>query len=461
MKKALWIPLLILALLLFVFTGCSSTSDSTETPPDATTGDQAGDTTGDSKSTGDTQEDVTLTAWYYFEEGTAEWYQAWADAVNETYPWITVELEELPYDSGPEKFTVACATNTTPDLYFDGFSRISPAVYGDLCLDVTDVVTEHQDVFLGEIKDGVVDGKNFYIPLQDGGGYAITVNMTLAEELGVTDMLPEDWTQWSYDDYLEICRAAKAADPSIYPTALYAGSSSADAAYYNLFIANGVELVNEDNTAAFNTPEALEVLEFLKTIIDEELCAGGPATTVAEDIFEYWSAGRLLFCMPTAFSNAASFYANMEAGNSAVFDFKLLAAPTSAGDYSPDCVTWGTYGVCAFKNNGNDEAIKLALGVMLEDPTYQNGIVNAIGKMSLLNNTTINYPTEELTEIMEQGAEYSANYARSDFGILESWWTDFRETFYPQLQDFYVGNIDAQTMLDTWEAGANGVLGAQ
>lgn len=463
MKKALAL-LLAIVMMLSVLAGCGAQQDSsaqtTAAPGDSTT---AGDTTTAATSDNEEHENVTLTAWYYIEEGVSEGYEGWADKVHETYPWITIEFEELPYDSGPEKFTVACATNTTPDLYFDGFSRISPAVHGGLCADLTDLVTDYQDTFLGEQISGVVNGENHYIALQDGASYAIAVNMTLAEQLGVADMLPTDWTQWSYDDFLEICRAAKAADSTIYPTALWAGSRSSDACYYNLLVANGVALTNDDLTAtAFNTGDnqakALEVLNFLNTIMDEGLCPNGAATMVDEDLYEYWNSGRQLFRINAALSNATGMYNDQQTGTSIEFDFDFLAAPTATGDYTPNCVSWGTYGVCVFKNNGHEDAAKLALGVLLENPEYMNTIVQITGKSSLLTNTSISYATEALDALMARATDYSANYADSSFGILESWWTDFRETFYVQLQDFYVGNIDAQTLLDNWQASGDTVL---
>ncbi len=446
-KRALALLLALVMLLGLVACGSKTDTNTTDTG------------SSDNAANGEEKEAVTLSAWYYSDPGVAEGYQAWADAVHEAYPWITIELEELPYDSGPEKFTVACATGTTPDIYFDGYSRISAAVHGGICMDLTNIVSDHQDLFIGDITDGVVDGKNYYIPMWDGGGYCLAVNLTLAERLGVADMLPEDWTQWSYDDFLEICRAAKAADPSIYPTALWAGSQSSDAAYYNLLVGAGVELTNEDLTAtAFNTPEALEVLEFLHTIIDEELCPAGYATAVDTDLYAPWNAGTLLFRNFTAFTNAGLFESDLAAGNRVDFDWTFVLAPTPTGDYTPNGVSWGSYGACAFPIEGHEEAVELALNMFLEEPEYQNTILNAWGKFSRMNNTTIEYSSEELAELMQRCGEYSAEYTVSDFGILEGWWTDFRMTFYPQLQDYYLNNIDAQTMLDNWQAAGDEVI---
>ena len=61
---------------------------------------------------------------------------------------------------------------------------------------------------------------------------------------------------------------------------------------------------------------------------------------------------------------------------------------------------------------------------------------------------------------MDRATVFSAEHNTSDFGILEPWWSDFRQTFYPQLQDFYTGAIDAETMLNNWQSAADAVIAA-
>ena len=102
-----------------------------------------------------------------------------------------MEYEVLPYESGPEKVTVAYATNTTPDILLDGYSRIAPAVNAGITADVTDVIEEYSDCFLAEQLDGkMADGNYGFIAMTNGAPYGILVNMDLAEQLGVADLLP-------------------------------------------------------------------------------------------------------------------------------------------------------------------------------------------------------------------------------------------------------------------------------
>lgn len=408
---------------------------------------------------------VTLSLWIYDDgDVVTDLYEEFAASVNEAYPWITIETEVLPYDSGPEKFVVACATNTTPDLYFDGYSRIAPAVKAGLTVDVTDVI-QNNDVFISQQKDGIMaDGKYGYVSTATGAAYCVFVNMDLAERLGVADMLPEDLLTWSYDDLLEICRAAKAADPTIIPMDLYAGSQSSDAYTYSWFIANGVDLTNDDLTAtAFNEGEnrekALEVLNLFKTLIDEGLTNEGAATMVDTETQLLWEAGQVLF-YHGAFSNNMTWYKEQQDGLCVPFAYDSLGVPTSTGAAVPTVCNWGSYGYCGFKNNGHEEEIKLVLNHWLQDPYWQSQLSNLTGRLSVMSTTTAEYPTDAIATTMARGAAYGAANAISDFGILESWWADFRGTFYPNLQEFYVGTVDAGTMLDNWQAAADAVIAA-
>ena len=412
------------------------------------------------------QEDVTLSLWVY-EDGDAvtALYEEFCDAVNAAYPYITVEMEVLPYDSGPEKFSVACATNTTPDLYFDGYSRIAPAVEAGLTVNVSPLLEQYADNFIATQKDGIMaDGNYGYISTATGAAYCILVNMDLAERLGVADMLPDDMLTWSYDDLLAVCRAAKAADPSIIPIDLFAGSQSSDSYTYSWFTANGVELTNDDLTAtAFNEGEskenAIEVLNFYKTLLDEGLSVDGAATLADTDVQVLWEAGNVLF-FHGAFNNMTSYYNRMEEGLCVPFIYDAVGIPSADGAGKTTVCNWGNYGYCGFKNNGNEEEILKVLELWITDPYWQSSLSNLTGRLSVMSTTTAEYPEEWIQVAMDRGSAYGAEFAISDFGVLEPWWTDFRGTFYPQLQDFYAGNIDAETLLNNWQAAGDAVISA-
>ena len=415
-------------------------------------------------STEKSNEDVTLTVWYYADLGADEGYNLWAEKVHEAYPYITLEFEELPYDSGPEKFTLSVATNTNPDLYFDAYSRCAPAISAGKTLDLTELREKYADEFLGTQRDGVVDGRYHAIVTNTGAAYCLFINMTKVKEAGLEDMLPEDKLTWSYDEYLDFLRALKKAYPDDYPMELFAGSQSSDMWYYSWLLGNGVELTNDDLTAtAFNTGDnrekALQVFNLLETINNEGLCNPGAATTIDVDGQGLWKAGKAIICHG-AFNNSVSWHVFMQEGSCLEFEYDAYAMPTHEGKDVPMSGSFGSYGFIAF-DSGNDaknDAIRKAVEVYLTNPEIQTIITKVTARMSVMTDTVVEYDTEEIAETMARGASYSASYTDSSFGVLEGWWTEFRGTFYPNLQDFYTGKITAQQLLDKWQSSGDAVI---
>lgn len=410
---------------------------------------------------------VTLTAWYYADgEKATEGYALWAEQVHEAYPYITIEFEELPYDSGPEKFTVSCATGSTPDLYFDIFSRCAPAIDAGLTLDVTDLRTGYADEFLGTQADGLVGDEYHAIITNTGAAYCLFINMTMVKEAGLESMLPADQLTWSYDEYLAFLRAMKQAYPNVYPMELFAGSQSSDMWYYSWLRGNGVELTNEDLSAtAFNTEgnreKAIQTFNLFKTVIDEGLCNPGAATMIDSDGHALWMAAQAAVCHG-AFSNTSGWYNAMQEGTSVEFEYEAYAMPTFEGKEVPTSGSFGSYGFIAFdsKDANKNNAILKAVETYLVNPECQTLVTNQTGRMSVMKDTVVEYKTEEIAKTMAIGASYSASHTDSSFGVLKGWWTEFRGTFYPNLQDFYAGNIDAGTLLDRWQAAGDAVIAA-
>lgn len=465
MKKQIISLILMGSMAISVLSACGGTTSSSSASSSSPTNSNSveTETTSEAIETSANGEDATLSMWIYDDsDDVTKMYEDFADSVHNTYPNITIEIEVLPYDSGPEKFSVACATNTTPDLYFDGYSRIAPAVQAGLTVDVSDIIEKYSDSFITQQQDGQLNNGGYgYLATATGAAYGILVNESLAEKLGVADMLPEDKATWSYEDFLNICRTAHEADSSVIPVSLWAGTQSADAWYYSWLIANGVSLTNSDLTAtAFNDGDnkekAEETFNLFKTIIDENLAPQGCATISAEDCMDLFRSGNLLFCHG-AFSNLSSYLTEQEQGTCADFDLDMYCIPTSEGKEVPTVCNWGSYGYAGFTNNNHEDAIKKVLEEWVKDPKWQTQLTELTGRFSLMSTTDVEWP-EKIADRMDFGQQYSAEHAISNFGILEPWWADFRTTLYPQLQDFYTGNIDTDTLLANWQNSADKII---
>lgn len=412
-------------------------------------------------------EGTEITFWYMplYEGFDEKMSRDLAQEVKDKYG-IILNTEVLTWDAGPEKVTVAMATGATPDLYLDTYSRIAPAIGGGLTADITDTAQALSPLlYEGVLDTGKLDAVQGYIPINLSQGYNITVNVSLAKELGIYDLLPEDKIHWSYEEFLEFCRAAreKGEDQNIYATQLFAGSKSSDAVYYSFLMSGGSDILNEEHTlVAVDETKAAETLGLFRTLIDEELVPAGAATTVDNDIRPNWYSQKLA-CMfvSTGTGEAVNVKKQIDSGDIQAFDVDIYEIPTPDGKADPHVMSWGSTGFTVFKNSGDEAKTEAACKVIqtfLENQEYSQEVCVQTGNSTVLKDLNVDYGDETLNEQAKRAAASTAAYADSSIGVLEPWWSDFRETFYVQLQSYFTGDKSAETMLGDWKTSGDEVI---
>ena len=412
-------------------------------------------------------EGTEITFWYMplYEGFDEKMSRDLAQEVKDKYG-IILNTEVLTWDAGPEKVTVAMATGATPDLYLDTYSRIAPAIGGGLTADITDTAEALRPLlYEGVLDTGKLDAVQGYIPINLSQGYNITVNVSLAKELGIYDLLPEDKIHWSYEEFLEFCRAAreKGEDQNIYATQLFAGSKSSDAVYYSFLMSGGCDILNEEHTlVAVDETKAAATLGLFRTLIDEELVPAGAATTVDNDIRPNWYSQKLA-CMfvSTGTGEAVNVKKQIDSGDIQAFDVDIYEIPTPDGKADPHVMSWGSTGFTVFKNSGDEaktEAARKVIQTFLENQEYSQEVCVQTGNSTVLKDLDVDYGDETLNEQTKRAAASTAAYADSSIGVLEPWWSDFRETFYVQLQSYFTGDKSAETMLGDWKTSGDEVI---
>jgi ABC-type glycerol-3-phosphate transport system substrate-binding protein len=53
---------------------------------------------------------------------------------------------------------------------------------------------------------------------------------------------------------------------------------------------------------------------------------------------------------------------------------------------------------------------------------------------------------------------WAAAYGTAQFGILESWWSKFRASFYPQVQTIFTGEATPEKAAAAWQAAAEPII---
>ena len=390
-----------------------------------------------------------------------------ADRFETENEGVTITIEELNFDGIGEKLESAMMTGTTPDIYIDGTARTAKLPSTGLTADVSDVIGALDGWNEGAVQIGEVDGAYYLVPITLMPSTILTVNVSLAKQYGVYDLLPEDRVSWDWPQFmafLEACGEKSLAD-GVYPIALYAGSQSSDIAYYTMLLSAGAEILNADHTAAaVNTPAAVQAMAYLKEMQDKGLVYPGVAEMKDQDVSGLFLNGKVIVDL-TCNGGLGALPAFQQAVNEGVLtevpEIQGYAWPTLDGSASK-CATWGANCAAIFENDGDAEKIEAAKGflkAMVSDETFNEALWSANLNYGPARETGVQLTIEDeqITRELEMKSVF-AQYNDSAFGILESYWGEIRQYFYPEMQSMILGSKTPEEAIQGFEAGVNDVL---
>ena len=147
-------------------------------------------------------EDVTLN-FMFITGGENEFYnETLPEMVNEQFPGITIEVEELPSDNFKSTVQMKFASGEGPDIFeWWPNKQAEPLVEAGYCLELSDLkcIGDFREDRTGAFS---FDGKNYAVPL--GSSFLTTwYNKSLFEEAGITEV-PMNW-----EEFLACCDALK------------------------------------------------------------------------------------------------------------------------------------------------------------------------------------------------------------------------------------------------------------
>lgn len=223
----------------------------------------------------------TVTTWVYPLAGTdqAKNEAAWKEIIkgfNEKYPDVKVDVQVLPWANRNDKLTTALAANAGPDVAYLNEDFV-PQHAGDGNLEPLDTLLSDDkgDYLPNALTTATFDGKLYIAPILMTATTLI-YNSKLFKDVGV-DTFPTNW-----DELLQV--APKFKEKSLFVTD-YPGAleQSLNLTYYPLLWQAGGDVLTEDGKkAAFNSPEGLAALNFVKTLFDKEYTNKSASLVVAE-----------------------------------------------------------------------------------------------------------------------------------------------------------------------------------
>lgn len=360
----------------------------------------------------------------------------WATSIegfNELYPDVTVEVEVIPWEGRGERLTTAIAGRTTPDVTY--LLPADVANYGDLGVlaDVSGVIADDRDDFRPNALSALtVDGTLYAVPTL----MSVTTTMfnkTVLDELGIDQ--PETW-----DDVRDIAQEVKDAG---YFVTQYEGAptQTLNGSFYPLLWQAGGNVLNEDNTeAAFNGPEGLEALEFVKWLVDGGYTPRDSLTTALPVETSPVANGEVLM----VFSRSV---ASMTA-NGLAADSILIAPPLR----NVEQLSYGTAaGFAMFEQSENKPAAE----------AWIQWITSADQLREFLPPRNAHSPRLSVEDLYEAGTLQASDGEQLEFmtiGLNIPEATQIMEILKPHLQAALLGQVEPQAALDAAADEVNALL---
>ena len=395
--------------------------------------------------------------------------QEFVDEFNASQEDVEVVLEFQTWDGIANKLQIALTGGDTPDIYLDGAARTAGLPALDVLAPVDDVFNSFTDWSPSVTSFGVLDGTHYLIPATQIGTSSLTVNVTLAKELGVYDLLPEDRMSWNLNDFYEFCKAATeaGADKGIKGTCLYAGSSTSDDAYYSFLLSNGGLVIDkENNVSVANSAACVEAIEVLGKIATEGYCLDGAALLDSTNTSTPFYNGQYVLAINTQAPDVLVELGKMkeEGYIDEIPEIRTYGFPHPDGaEMNSAC--WGANGLAIFKNEDEKvvEASKAFAKYLMGNIDFIETVWAQAPNYSPSRDCGATFEADN-PMIAEEAAfrqQLTSKYANFGFGILDSYWSEVRNNFYPELQALYSGEKTAQEAMDSFAAKVDAILANQ
>ena len=454
MKKLLALLLALTMTFGMVACGSKETTDADQTTEPGTT--ETGDTanTGDTAEGGETTGDATAsTIWTYpsGKFGDRDSVNELIAKFNEVHPEISVTLELLDYTNGDTQVTGAITAGTTPDIIMEGPERLVTnwGAAGKM-VDLSDLWTDEVKADIEATSPSVVsacqlDGKYYEYPLCMTT-HTMAINYEAFEAAGALQYIDEETRTWTTEDFQNALKALKEAGATPVNGIVYCGGQGGDqgtrALVSNLFSGTYTNAEHTEYTA--NSPENVEALTLLQTLVNDGLLVADPAAQAADELQQFANGtAAMTFCWNA--SNKAQYAADVS------FTPFAMAFPSDDGEPELCGGIWG-FGIFDNGDQARIDAAKTFIQFVCDDETQAAASVQMTGFFpvrSSLGNVYADTETEADADEFLTLMPYLGDYYNVTGG-----WTEQRTLWFNMLQQVFSGT-DAQTAADTFVESAN------
>ena len=302
-------------------------------------------------------------------------------------PNIKVNYQKIEFTDGPAKVETAIQSKTAPDVIYDAPGRVIAWAAKDLLVPLDEV--DKSKLNEAAVKAASYKDKLYMYP-QGVAPFLMGVNKDLTDKLGVTDLLPlnKQDRSWNVEEYEKFLKAVKQKDSSITPALFYTKSQAGDQGP-RAFVSNLYNSwITDDAISKYtiNDANGVKGLEWVKKAYDEGLLGQGVALE-AKDALEAFKSGRA--------ATTILFSPGIAASHASGFNYKFLPFPNNGGKAKYEYLVAGP---AIFDNGDKDKAAaaKKFVDFMVNDKDWGKRTLLASGNFSAKKGEKGLYESEEL-----------------------------------------------------------------
>ena len=372
----------------------------------------------------------SVVMWTYplADSATEEWYQPYIDSFREKFPNVEVQVVQQGWASREEQLTTSISGGNAPDVVYFNPDFVPRFASEELLVNLDDL-REDWDTFVPSALEAMTyEGSLYSAPILMQASPTF-VNQRIMDEIGM-----EAPTTW--EEMRTVGEAAKAAG---YYLTEYSGIATLNHNYYMYLWQAGGEVLNEDMTAAaFNSPEGLEALEFIKEMVDNGWMPTEPISV--EQTFEQ-----------TALAQGQTAYTlgmNVNTVRSVLEDDITVVPPMSHREQ----VAIGSVGALSIFNTTESPEAAAAWVHHLTEPDFVEDVCSTFTYYSPRTDVTGLHADDPAVAEFEQYLDVV------NAGIIHAQAREIIDTMKPTIQEVLLQGLDPQQALDTMESAVNDLL---
>lgn len=293
-----WISLMLVGVMAgMLATGCSA-KEQKETAASGSTDSGVSETTAKKEENRNAGGDKTKLVLWMPPFGTEESLdkEVWGEILKpfEEENNAQVSIEIVPWSNYEEKYLTGISSGQGPDVGYMYMEMINDYIKAGAITPFDEYLTaEDRDNFF-YLDKGVIDGKQYAMPIVVGSARVMFYNKAILDEAGIGEV-PQTWEQFK-----EACQ--KVADVGKTPFLQQWGDKSKgamNAIFFPYLWQAGGEIFNEDGTAAaFDSEAGLRAAQFLADLRFTDGFMPESITSMSEDqVFGEFKAGNVAFVM--------------------------------------------------------------------------------------------------------------------------------------------------------------------